>query len=241
MPFMYLDVKGLVTTAIGNLIDTPDDALSLPWVTETGKPATKDQIKAEWSYVKSRQDLKMRGGMAYKKITALRLTDAGIQEVVSRTLDRMDNHLSGRFPQYPNWPADAQLATLSMAWACGPAFRFPLLEKALKASDFALAAAHCKMSEVGNPGVAPRNVKNRELYLSAAGLLPAKRPEVDTVAGQQSALAKLGYNPGPADGVAGPKTKAAILSFQKDHGLTSDGVVGPKTRAALLSASAGSV
>ena len=37
----------------------------------------------------------------------------------------------------------------------------------------------------------------------------------------------------PADGTFGSQTKAAVIAFQADHGLTPDGVVGPDTRAAL--------
>lgn len=36
-----------------------------------------------------------------------------------------------------------------------------------------------------------------------------------------------------ADGVFGPKTKAAVIAFQKANGLVADGVVGPKTRAVI--------
>lgn len=49
----------------------------------------------------------------------------------------------------------------------------------------------------------------------------------------QRALATLGYDVGPADGVAGPRTLAAVKAFQRDAGLVDDGVVGPKTRAKL--------
>lgn len=35
------------------------------------------------------------------------------------------------------------------------------------------------------------------------------------------------------DGVYGPKTKAAVLDFQRRHGLVADGVVGPRTWAAM--------
>ena len=44
---------------------------------------------------------------------------------------------------------------------------------------------------------------------------------------------KLGVATGGADGVFGPKTKAAVIAFQKKHGLTADGIVGPKTWAKL--------
>jgi peptidoglycan hydrolase-like protein with peptidoglycan-binding domain len=44
---------------------------------------------------------------------------------------------------------------------------------------------------------------------------------------------KLGVATGGADGIFGPKTKAAVIAFQKKHGLTADGIIGPKTWAKL--------
>jgi hypothetical protein len=61
-------------------------------------------------------------------------------------------------------------------------------------------------------------------------------PDLTTVAGVQRALALLGYAPGPADGVAGPKTQSAIVNFQRSRALETDGVVGPITRRALTKA-----
>jgi hypothetical protein len=49
----------------------------------------------------------------------------------------------------------------------------------------------------------------------------------DTVRALQK---KLGVS---ADGVYGPKTRAAVKRFQRSHGLAVDGVVGPQTLAAL--------
>ncbi len=50
----------------------------------------------------------------------------------------------------------------------------------------------------------------------------------------QKLLAVAGYDPGPADGVYGPKTQTAVSTFQKSFGgLVVDGKVGPSTRDAL--------
>ena len=49
---------------------------------------------------------------------------------------------------------------------------------------------------------------------------------------QRRLLAK-GFNPGPTDGVFGPKTEGAVKRFQERHGLQVDGIVGPKTMAAF--------
>ena len=52
----------------------------------------------------------------------------------------------------------------------------------------------------------------------------------------QRALAHLGYSVGPIDGQYGPSTEHAVASFQGANGLTADGVLGPKTRAAIRTA-----
>ena len=49
----------------------------------------------------------------------------------------------------------------------------------------------------------------------------------------QTKLKNWGYYKGTVDGVYGPKTKSAVILFQKRNGLTADGIVGTKTFAAL--------
>jgi Putative peptidoglycan binding domain len=63
------------------------------------------------------------------------------------------------------------------------------------------------------------------------------------VATIQARLNQLGANPPlTVDGQTGPKTKAAIVAFQRANGLDPDGVVGPLTLAALgLSGGAGPI
>ena len=47
----------------------------------------------------------------------------------------------------------------------------------------------------------------------------------DKVTTVQEGLTRLGYDPGPADGHYGPRTKRAIKRYQADHGLLTDGQV----------------
>ncbi len=56
---------------------------------------------------------------------------------------------------------------------------------------------------------------------------------LDTWLDRQKALKAAGYDPGPIDGVLGPRTKAALEAFQADKGLEPDGIWGPKTEAAM--------
>ena len=49
----------------------------------------------------------------------------------------------------------------------------------------------------------------------------------------QTALKNAGFYAGTIDGKIGPKTKSAIMAFQKAKGLNADGKVGPKTWAEL--------
>ena len=67
--------------------------------------------------------------------------------------------------------------------------------------------------------------------LVAASRAPAAgRP---AVAGLQVTLRHHHVYRGPVDGIAGATTTAAVIRFQRRHGLTPDGVVGPKTRRAF--------
>ena len=49
----------------------------------------------------------------------------------------------------------------------------------------------------------------------------------------QKKLKELGLNPGRIDGAYGPATKAAVREFQRNSGLPADGIAGPRTLAAL--------
>jgi peptidoglycan hydrolase-like protein with peptidoglycan-binding domain len=57
---------------------------------------------------------------------------------------------------------------------------------------------------------------------------------LDDFDGVQSALEKLGFDPGTVDGKNGPNTQKAVRAFQASASIDIDGIVGPKTRQAML-------
>lgn len=176
--FMYVDIKGLVTVGVGNLIDPVGLALDLPFefrdkpgIATPGKAASKAEIRAEWSKIKADQSLAQRGHRAAGKVATLELDDDGVAALIAQRLQANETTLkrTAAFKDFDAWPADAQLGVLSMAWAMGPGFgaRFPKFSAACKRQDFAAAAQNCRIAEAGNPGVVPRNVADRQLFVNA--------------------------------------------------------------------------
>jgi hypothetical protein len=169
--WMYLDVKGLITCGVGILIDPVSLVVNLPFTKKDGSKASKTDIIAEWSLIKSHTELAKLGHRAAEKYCSLRLSNAAIDKLVINKLEQNEQYLiEHHFPNFENWPADAQLAVLSMAWALGS--NFPATWKKLKATclveNWKEAALQCHINEVGNAGVKPRNAANVKLFNSAA-------------------------------------------------------------------------
>ncbi len=58
--------------------------------------------------------------------------------------------------------------------------------------------------------------------------------KLDSVLGRQEALTKLGYLKGEPDGVWGPVSKGALISYQRAEGLLPDGVWGKITKGQMV-------
>ena len=56
---------------------------------------------------------------------------------------------------------------------------------------------------------------------------------LDDLEGVQTALTKLGYDPGAVDGKDGPRTRGAVVKFQTEAQIKIDGIAGPETKGAL--------
>jgi GH24 family phage-related lysozyme (muramidase) len=183
LPFMYLDVRGLVTTGMGNLIDTSGALPAVPteaqraashgiaaaigWL-DGGAPASFDAIAAAWDTVKARTDLAPDGGNIFESVTSLRIGDDEINRIVTEKLAQNEVTLANRaeFSEFANWPADAQFGLLSMAWALGPAFHFPKFQAGVANGDWETAARECLFGpHVGT--IDKRNAMDQQCFHNA--------------------------------------------------------------------------
>jgi hypothetical protein len=188
--WMFPDVKKLISTGFGLLLDPVALAIGLPWRHPDGRRAARDEIVGEWSalkkYVLDNPGSEFRSYKTFASRTTLRLGRDGLYQAFQGKMSQMLGVLRQGFPEWDSWSADAQLGTMSMAWAVGPAFwdpragrnYWPKLTAALRGLDFRTAAVECFMNEEKkNPGIIPRNKANRILYTNAAIALHLLDPE----------------------------------------------------------------
>lgn len=188
---MYLDNRGLVTTGVGNLIEPMDLAEFLPFRKPGGMLATVAEIRNEWRKLKAlavpedtveawRKNhpgaplpIQLLGGahLSQQAVTTLRLRRQDIDVLAHRKLLQNEESMRDRFglSGWNQWPACAQMAVHSMAWAMGAnGFGgFPKFCAAAKRQDFAAMAAECRvMPDRGTLKL--RNVANKALLVNAA-------------------------------------------------------------------------
>lgn len=68
-----------------------------------------------------------------------------------------------------------------------------------------------------------------ELTLEVGAINPVETAARGDLSGAQARLRNLGYGPGPVDGLMGPRTRAALLAFQKDNQLRESGATDAPT------------
>lgn len=171
VPTMYCDCLGLITTGVGNLINTLAQAEALPWLLADGTRAPLEAVRADWHKLHDNaQYYAKRAWMVYSKTMLCHLSEEAIDALVQRTLATNEGIFRKHWTAWDTFPADAQIAIMSQAWAVGPAFwgKFPNLARCIEAQDWEGCVASCKIREDGNPGVVPRNAKDRFCFHNAA-------------------------------------------------------------------------
>ena len=164
IPHMYRDRLGYVTWGIG-IKDDPGPTTKTtrqPWVKCNGYLATDAEVTAEWKRIKA--------GPLYAdnsaKIATMHLPKDARDGAFWDVADGMERSLQTQFPAWVAWPADAQLAVMSMAWNFGPNLTggWPTLSAHLSDRDWEFAALNCE------PGAGPnaRSRQNKVMFFQAA-------------------------------------------------------------------------
>jgi peptidoglycan hydrolase-like protein with peptidoglycan-binding domain len=79
--------------------------------------------------------------------------------------------------------------------------------------------------------------KTREVKDKVTGKMSGNGAAKDGVRSAQQALRDRGFDPGPIDGVMGPRTKTAVKDFQQKENMTVTGNLDAETNARLASSS----
>lgn len=164
VPSLYADVRQLLTVGIGCLCDPVSMALDLPWVLPDGSTPSRDEIATQWRALKAQALPMSKLHWSHAaKLTTMRLTPDGILTLASQRLLANEKILRSYFPNWDGFPADAQLACCSMAWAMGAGFphTFGNFRAAANAQNWTAAIASCDIQTAGNPGIVPRNSANK--------------------------------------------------------------------------------
>lgn len=171
VPHMYLDQKGLVTTGVGNLLATIEDALALPWE-RRGQPATREEVEFNYGAVQA-----LPWGMAARRYVfpdGVTLTSEAIDELLVRRIEGFLDQLHRRMVDFPKFPDPAKRALMDMIFTLGAGglfgtsklHGFPNLVRACRLMDWRSAADHCHRRA---PCREERNAWVRGLFLEAAG------------------------------------------------------------------------
>jgi len=176
----YLDVKNLITTAIGCLADPVSLALPMPWMMPDGTPASQAEIARQWQALKSQPMLSHYPALSKTVLgaTTMRLTDEGVLQIVSQRMLANEKILQSYFPNWSSLPADGMLGILRMRWALGAGFAhtFGNFRSAVNAQNWTGAIASCDIQATGNPGILPRTAANKLCFANAAAAIAQNLP-----------------------------------------------------------------
>lgn len=166
VPWMYLDTRGNVTTAVGHMLASAEEAMSFDFVCLDESLATHAMIKACFERVHA-----MNPGLpaaAYRWHGALELPSNAIDSLLSIDLAGHESLLRESFSGYEDFPDEAKLALLDMDFNLGHAklmrefngFFCPAVAR----KDWVTAAAHCHRIGPSQQ----RNDWTKQMFLKAA-------------------------------------------------------------------------
>jgi GH24 family phage-related lysozyme (muramidase) len=189
VPWMYLDTKGFVTVAVGELLANPASALALAFVDANNQPSTPDAVQSEYSRVSTLPPGRYPAAF-YRTLASPTLPHPAIDALLLNQLTHFDTQLSQRFRDYLTFPDPAKLGLLDMVYNLGVTglFRgFPTFMNYVQDQNWAAAATQCHRN---GPSL-QRNDWTRQQFLAAAASASAPQQFL-AAAAVASAPAKTG-------------------------------------------------
>jgi len=178
--FFYVDVRGLITTAMGNLCEPIELALRLEWMID-GRRATIEEVVRDWKIMDERShELAHVYAPHQAPLTRVRLAPGAIEKIVFHQLDLNIAYMRDHFfPQWDDLPSDAHLALASEAWALGAGLdrRRPGLVRAVRRGDWAAAKREAHLDDAGNESLKKRNARH-DLCFDNAATVTARKLDV---------------------------------------------------------------
>ena len=113
-----------------------------------------------------------------------------------------------------------------------------VIAQAMRPDQLEEARAVTELWKPATPDAEANNVKVPDNWKATGSATSAKlNSDRNAVTNAQAMLAQLGFDPGPADGLMGNKTKQAIIAFQQRTGMDVTGKVSPELLDALKAVS----
>lgn len=163
---MHLNAVGKVTVGVGNMLKKPSSATSLRFIAEaTGEKASEQSIEEEFRLVSNQEAA--HPPKFYKEFTQLVLSDHDINQLLDMRLDKFESKLRMDFPKYDDYPEDAKLGLIDMAYNLGNKKllnKFSTFTNAARKSDWLTCANECRRKQIQES----RNDMVRSLFLNCA-------------------------------------------------------------------------
>lgn len=142
--YMYLDSEDNVTVGIGTLLASADAAAALAFRNrETDKPATDEEIRAEFVLIDAMVGSGKIAAGYYREFTSLYLPQAEIDRLVVDHMRGDFDALLRVFPYFGNYPESVQIALWDMSYNLGVgglSGKFPKFCQAIRDEDWEEAA-----------------------------------------------------------------------------------------------------
>lgn len=171
--WMYKDIKGLVSTGIGFLInESADKATAIRgWVhKDNNMPATDEEIGDEWRMIKERSE--PCDWKTMEALTNLRLPRKVIDDHVLSVAQGNINWLKSHGHNWDAYPADGQLGLLSLAW--NGLGKYPKCLEHIKNGNWFYAAGEATFK-----GIPKRQAETQRLLCNAGRVIArGLKPEV---------------------------------------------------------------